>query len=251
MRPLIGLTTYRRALTTSIGQRTHFTLYTTYCEAILAADGVPVMLPPTESFSLDEVLTPLSGVLLAGGGDIGPDLYGEPPDPTVDRVDPVRDRFEVEIVKWTLRHDLPILGICRGMQLLNVACGGTLIQDIASQTGSLLRHTRPDAIDDPVHFVRIEPASRLARVLGGTELSVNTGHHQAVGRIAPGLHVVGWAEDGTVEAIESESQTWIVGVQWHPEMMFQRYAQQLRLFAGLVEAGLAKKEASEDGSPNT
>lgn len=240
MRPLIGLTTYRRMLTTSIGERTHFTLLTNYAEAILAASGVPVLLPATESFSLDELLTPLSGLLLAGGGDVNPELYSEPPHLTAERVDPIRDRFEMEAARWALRRDLPILGICRGMQLLNVATGGTLIQDIASQTDNPLRHSRPDAIDDPVHPVRIESDSRLAHVLGCTEVQVNTGHHQAAKQIAFGMRAVAWAEDGVIEAIESEDRHWVVGVQWHPEMMFRNHPEQARLFTALVEAGRIK-----------
>ncbi len=232
MRRLIGLTTYRRSLTTTIGQRIHHALYECYAEAVIAGGGVPILLPPTETRFLDEMLSPLSGVVLVGGGDLDPEMYGETPHFTVE---PIRDRFEIEIAKWALQHDLPILGICRGMQVLNVAAGGTLIQDIPSQTGTHLQHRRADAIDDPVHIVRIEPKSRLARIFGRTEMYVNTGHHQSVKKVAPGFRATAWAEDGIIEGIESENQLWAIGVQWHPEMMFNKYPLQIRLFSSLVK----------------
>ena len=237
MRQLIGLTTYRRSLTTTIGQRIHHALYECYAEAVIAAGGVPVLLPPTEIFSLDEMLSHLKGVVLVGGGDLDPAMYGETPHPTVERVDPIRDRFEIEVAKWALQHDLPLLGICRGMQILNVAAGGSLIQDIPSQRVTPLQHRQADAIDHPAHIVRIEPDSRLARVLGCTEMHVNTGHHQAVDRVAPEFRATAFAEDGIIEGIESENKSWVIGVQWHPEMMFNKYPLQLRLFLSLLEAG--------------
>lgn len=246
MRPLIGLTTYRRILTTTIGERLHLALYGNYCEAVLEAGGAPVMLPATETFSVPELLQPLEGLLLVGGADIAPELYGQPAHFTVDRVDTVRDRFELEIVRYALRRRLPILGVCRGMQLLNVALGGSLIQDIASVTGSGLRHSRPDAIDDPVHSVWVQPGSRLAQYVGTTVLAVNSGHHQAVGRVAQGLRVVAIAEDGTTEALEGDQPAWMLGVQWHPEMMFARYREQLEIFRALVEARAITREEQRD-----
>jgi len=236
MQRIIGLTTYRRSLTTTIGRRIHHALYECYAEAVIAAGGIPVLLPPTEPFSLDELLSPLKGVVLVGGGDLDPAMYGETPHHTVEGVDPIRDRFEIEIAKWALQHDLPLLGICRGMQVLNVAAGGTLIQDIPSQMGSSLQHRQIDAIDHPVHLVRIEPDSRLARTYGCTEIHVNTGHHQAIDQVAPGFRATALAEDGIIEGIESENKSWIIGVQWHPELMFNNYPLQLRLFSSLLEA---------------
>lgn len=237
MRQLIGITTYRRSLTTTIGQRIHHALYECYAEAVIAAGGVPVLLPPTETYFLDEMLSPLKGVILAGGGDLDPALYKETPHHTVERVDPIRDQFELAIAKWAITNHLPLLGICRGIQILNVAAGGTLIQDIPSQTGNSLQHRRADLIDEPVHIVKIEPNSRLAHIFGCTEIVVNTGHHQSVNRVASGFRATAWAEDGIIEGIESGQQSWAIGVQWHPEMMFSKYPLQVRLFSALVEAG--------------
>lgn len=235
MHPLIGLSTYRRLLTTTIGQRVHHALYECYSDAVMRAGGVPVLLPALESVPLVEMLAPLDGIILVGGGDVDPAIYGEEPHPTVAGIDATRDRFEIEIARWALTNNLPTLGICRGMQLINVAAGGTLIQDVSSQLGTTIVHRRIDSIQDPVHKVFLEANSRLAQVFQRPELEVNSGHHQSVGRLGEGFVVAARAEDGVIEGIESQNHSWVVGIQWHPEMMYEKYPSQLRLFSAFIE----------------
>lgn len=194
------------------------------------------------------------GLVLSGGFDIDPRLFGEEPVPGLGRLEPDRDVWEVALVRAALRRDLPLLAICRGMQLLNVAVGGTVYQDLASQRPGSGKHFQDAPAWWPTHSVRIEPGSFLAAVLGcdgahgeevrgvpgagvppagsaGFTLAVNSFHHQAVREPAPGLRAVAVAPDGVVEAVESPGHRFVVGVQWHPELM-----EEGRLFACFVAA---------------
>jgi gamma-glutamyl-gamma-aminobutyrate hydrolase PuuD len=204
---------------------------------IALAGGIPVMLPRLVD-SLDDVLGVCSGLLLPGGRDIIPSHYGHDPHPALGTTDPGRDDFELELVRAAMDRGMPIVGICRGMQMLNVALGGTLVQDVGlvdDWTGHpsdpTLEYWLPvvatSVTQDPMpphprHEVVIEPGSLLYRALGVERIDVSSFHHQAIDRLAPGLHVTATAEDGVIEALEWEEpagRPFVLLVQWHPERM--------------------------------
>lgn len=231
MRPVIGVT---MSLQSPIsGQSDHFALYRPYVAAVERAGGVPVGLPAQPEAAADW-LGRLDGLLLSGGGDIAPDLYGQEPHPKTRLVDRERDHFELTLVREWVKAGRPLLAICRGIQVLNVALGGTLIQDIADQVGGPLVHQVSEG--EARHPVRLRPGSLLAALLDGEELEVNSYHHQAVQVLAPGLAVAAWAADGVIEAVERPGAPFVVGVQWHPERMLESDGRHLSLFRGLVEA---------------
>lgn len=211
-----------------------------YPAALAACGALPVIIPlglPEEL--LRDLFERLDGLLLAGGVDIAPAEYGEAPHPQLGRVDAARDATELTIARWALATDLPILGICRGIQSLNVAAGGTLYQDLLAQYPGAMQHAyRPaeSPWERPTHRVRVAEGSRLAAVFGATGLAVNSFHHQAVKQPAPGFSPVAWAEDGVIEGIEKPDRRFVVGVQWHPEGMFRSDPLARRLFAAFVDA---------------
>lgn len=161
----------------------------------------------------------LDGLLLTGGADINPSLYGEDPHPRLGQVSDTRDSWEMALVHAAQRRKKPILAICRGIQILNVALGGTLLQDLPTQHPSDINHDPDRPRDSRTHPIALAAESSLARALGVTRLTVNSVHHQAISRVAPDLRVVATAPDGVIEGVESaaDSAWWCVGVQWHPE----------------------------------
>jgi putative glutamine amidotransferase len=178
----------------------------------------------------------LDGLLLTGGGDIHPRFFGEEISAGLDWVSEERDEMELALARVFLELDKPILGICRGCQVLNVAAGGSLFQDIESQVGSARNHRLAGTADgDGLHEVSLSDGSRLEGMLGCLRLGVNSKHHQAVKMVAPGFEAVAWAEDGIVEAIESRSHRFALAVQWHPEDLFPR-EDALALFQGFVSS---------------
>ena len=190
-----------------------------YVEAILKAGGTPVLVPLiTDEKALEEIVSRIDGLLLSGGGDIDAHLYGEEVHPSVESYDLERDRYDMALVKQAAGRQLPIFGICRGIQLINVAFGGNLIQDIPSQVPeSLVNHYQEEVREVATHSVRIIPGSRLHQILQTEQIKVNSFHHQAIKSVAPEFEAVAWAEDGVIEAIESTEGKVILGVQWHPE----------------------------------
>jgi len=190
-----------------------------YVEAILKAGGTPVLVPLiTDEKALEEIVSRIDGLLLSGGGDIDAHLYGEEVHPSVESYDLERDRYDMALVKQAAGRQLPIFGICRGIQLINVAFGGNLIQDIPSQVPeSLVNHYQEEAREVATHSVRIIPGSRLHQILQTEQIKVNSFHHQAIKSVATEFEAVAWAEDGVIEAIESTEGKVILGVQWHPE----------------------------------
>jgi gamma-glutamyl-gamma-aminobutyrate hydrolase PuuD len=191
-----------------------------YCGAVEAAGGLPVILPLSQDLSvLDGMFEILDGLLLPGGLDVDPVHYGEEPSRLLQDVDPLRDLTELHLAKRALADDLPTFGICRGEQLLNVAAGGSLYQDIHADSGlKTLKHFQETAEERPSHLVDVEPGTILAEIVGQKSVRTNTYHHQAVKAVAPGFRVSAVAKDGIVEGVESTRHSYVVGVQWHPEL---------------------------------
>ena len=208
----------------------------TYLNAIQQAGGVPIALPPQLSGrSWERLAAGLDGLLLTGGGDIDPALFGEAPHPTLFDVAPVRDTFEATAARWALARQVPLLCICRGIQVLNVALGGSLYQDVGTEPGTTLTHSQKEPRDQPTHKVKVTPGSRLAEVLGADELEVNSMHHQAIKGLGRGVTAVAWAPDQIVEGVELPDHSgFVLGVQWHPEELIGHSEPARRLFAALV-----------------
>ncbi len=221
MKPLIGIscgTFYDRDwCPPSFGHRQ------TYVDAILRARGAPLLIPPvTDEATLRALYERLDGVLLAGGGDIEPAHYGDAPHEQLGTTDRLRDGAELPMARWAVADGKPVLGICRGVQVLNVALGGTLWQDIPSQIGSELRHNLSYEQKDWTHLAHemvIDAGSRLRGLLGVERMPINSLHHQSVRAVAPGLRAVAWAPDGVIEALEGAGESFVVGVQCHPEAL--------------------------------
>jgi len=211
--PRIGLTSSPGV----IEDRLVATLERAYTAAILRAGSIPLYLPVLEPIHADAVVSGLDGVLLTGGGDVDPSWYGRQPSPDLGKVDAEQDSWEMALVGAALAAGIPMLGICRGSQVMNVALGGTLVQHLPDVT--TLEHCVKERCTVPVHDVRVAGQSRLGTVVGGGWLGVNSLHHQAVEKLGDGLTAVAWAEDGTVEAVESEGPHRMLGVQWHPELL--------------------------------
>ncbi len=229
--PLIGITAYPRMVEIVPTTTLLHTANRYYVDAVARAGGLPVVLPVLDPALAPAAVAPLDGLVLPGGGDVDPACYGEEPAPETAGVDPARDAWELACARAALDRRLPLLATCRGAQVLNVALGGSLIQDVPTATGE--RHGWAARYTEAVHHVRIAPGCRLAGLLGTTELGINSLHHQAVGRPGAGVEPVAWAEDGTVEAIEVDGHPEVVAVQWHPELLEADAAQQ-RLFEDLV-----------------
>jgi putative glutamine amidotransferase len=204
-----------------------------YVESVRTSGGEPVVLD-WDNMSAESALSSVDGLVLTGGPDIDPVRYGETRVPQVRTAEPARDAFELNLVTRALERDTPMLAICRGMQVLNVAAGGTLTQDIPSAFPSTTRHAVNEPKNAIAHPVRIAPGSRVAELLARTSIDVNSRHHQAVRQPAPGLVVTATAPDGIAEAVEKPDARFCVGVEWHPEN-FVETGEFLPLFRGLVE----------------
>jgi putative glutamine amidotransferase len=195
-------------------------LRTSYLAALENAQLVPTVTVPLHDPALaDALMDRVDALVLTGGADINPAAYGETPHPMLGQLSDIRDRWEIALVRAAQRRGIPTLGICRGAQLLNVALGGTLLQDLPSQHPGDINHDPDRPRGSRTHPVELPEESRIARAVGVTKLEVNSIHHQAIDRVADPLRVVGTASDGVIEAVESaaDSPWWCVGVQWHPE----------------------------------
>lgn len=248
MPPVIGLPTYH-PWTQGAPDRRAVEMRTSYCRAVAAAGGAPLLLPLIEDeAALNRLYGLLDGLLLCGGGDVAAGFYGLEDRGKLRTVDPARDRFELDLTRRALADGLPLLAICRGLQVLNVALGGTLIQDIPSECPNNIRHATPPSLppDHIAHEVVVAPGSRLARALGLDEgaanapiaVAVNSRHHQAVADVAPGYVVSARAPDSVSEAIEpaDTGAGWVLGVQWHPENMAPADAAAASLFCAFIGA---------------
>lgn len=232
MKPVIGITCnfdWERGL---------LTLAEGYYQAVSHGGGIPLLLSFGEMEDWEAVLSRVDGLLLSGGPDIDPYLFGEEPHIRLGRMNPVRDRLEMALTRKAMDMGIPLLGICRGIQVMNAAMGGTLYQDLESQWrgGELIHHT-PDAPRwYPTHEIIIEHPSILSRIMEAQRIRVNSFHHQAVKEPAPGFEVVARSRDGVIEAIASPNHPFALGVQWHPETMWEKDGRMLALFQALVEA---------------
>jgi len=222
--PLIGITA--GAARAKDGLQ-YVRLRTTYIEAVEAAGGLPVLVSPLRDATA--VLEKLDGLLLPGGADVDPFFYGEGMNGALTPNSEL-DRLELDATRWALEHELPLLGICRGQQVINVALGGSLVQHLDGHA--------PDGPRDWLHHgLRVETGSQLASVLGGTSFEVNSHHHQAVKELGEGLVAVAWAEDGTIEGVErATGGGWLLAVQFHPEDLVPGHTASKRLLEAFVEA---------------
>lgn len=208
-----------------------------YLQAVCRAGALPFVLPMTaDEALLKEALSRLDGLVLTGGADVGPAMYGEERLPCCGEEDALRDRMEFFLCRQALERDLPLLAICRGHEVLNCVLGGTLYQDIAQQYGPALKHPCYDTPRDQVHAVTVEAPSLLHRAVGMTEMRVNSRHHQGVRRLGEGLRVCARAEDGLIEGIELPGKRFVLGVQWHPESLSDYRPEAQRIFNALAEA---------------
>lgn len=232
--PRIGITTYQRDLDQG---RERFRLPSAYVDAVRAVGGLPLLLPPGEG-SPAEFLEVIDGLILCGGGDLHPSRFGGDEHPAQFSVCEERDAFDLHLVHAVLERRMPMLAICRGMQVLNVAFGGDLHVHLPDSVGEAVPH-RVSEDEAATHRVRLDPRSHLGRLHGVDELEVVSWHHQGIDRIGDGLRPVAWAEDETVEALELEGRPEVIAVQWHPEMttedrLFAEFTERARAFSSLL-----------------
>ncbi|MCS7061933.1 MAG: gamma-glutamyl-gamma-aminobutyrate hydrolase family protein [Anaerolineae bacterium] len=222
-------------------KRRAFSMGKNYVRSLIDAGALPILAPVTlDERELRALYESAGGVMLAGGADVDPALYGELPHEKTHDIDPDRDRAECLLTQWAVADDKPLFGICRGIQTMNVALGGSLIQDIPSQWPTNLQHNghyEGASRDQELHTVRVASGSRVAHMLGGREqVGVNSFHHQAVKRLAEGFVVTSRAADDIIEAIEMPDKRFVVGVQWHPEELSHIRPDMLNLFITFVNA---------------
>lgn len=238
MPPIIGITGRPYELA-SIGQTLDaHVVFETYSDSISFVGGLPVMLIPVGADKIDDVLDRIDGVLLPGGGDIDPLWYADSRHETSRAISRKRDEFEFDVTRRAKARRMPLFGICRGLQVVNVALGGTLIQDLQSHTGAHGHDVIGGGAYEPHSRILIEPGGRIAAVIGAGPQDINSIHHQAVEELGDGLSIVAAAPDGTIEAIEHEDKEWpLYAVQWHPELLGVRdHGPSHALFQAFVDA---------------
>ncbi len=224
MKPVIGITANYD------GDQNNYRLREYYVHSVGKAGGIPIILPALgQEDLLEEHWRICDGFLFSGGGDLDPFYFGQLPSPELKEINPLRDAFEIRLARKVLVSGKAALGICRGCQIMNIAAGGTLIQNLATD----LCHMQKAPRNYPFHDIFIESDSQLARILEGHRIRVNSFHHQAIEQAGEGIYLSAYASDGTVEALEGRGDLFYLGVQWHPECMDDPTAQ--RLFTALVE----------------
>lgn len=237
MRPIIGITCITTDLAIGIG--------TSYINAIEHAGGTPVLLPLVrDNNCIEDFISLIDGLLLSGGVDVDPLFYGEEPVPAMGKIDVDKDYVEMALISTALKLDLPILGICRGIQVLNVAAGGTLYQDIYANPGKILKHRQDAPGSYATHTLDVYESSKLMTIIKQTKIRTNSFHHQAVKEVAPGFITSAIARDNIIEGIESTSHRFVIGVQFHPELMWQNTPPVANLFSAFINATKAYHNAN-------
>lgn len=208
-----------------------------YYQAILRSGGIPILLANAEQrYAIKSLVELIDGLLVTGGPDLHPRHFNQKPHKKLSRTTEARDRFELETIRFALKEDLPILGICRGHQVLNVAFGGTLYQDLSCIPSRKITHADPHQTGKVFHRVRIEKGSRLHNIIGQTAIQTNSSHHQAIDRLDGGLRASAFAPDGIIEGIEHPGFNLVLSVQWHPESIYGRAHSRKLLNAFVTEA---------------
>ncbi|PTX65035.1 putative glutamine amidotransferase [Melghirimyces profundicolus] len=231
MKPAIGVTLSKRR------KENLFTLKRDNSDAVLEAGGVPFLLPHTRDPEvIRRMAEQMDGLLLTGGDDIDPSLFGEEPQIGLGEVEPERDRMEIALSRKMVEAGKPVLALCRGCQILSIALGGDMYQDLFSQREGLIQHVQRGPRDYPSHSITIQKGSLLEKIAGSNRLRVNSFHHQAVRNIPEGYTVSATAPDGVVEAFEADGERFVLGLQWHPENLYRKDDFARRIFRAFVEA---------------
>ena len=240
-KPVIGITPSPTTRDLPHGTFHQYGIADTYTTAVEAAGGVPIVIPP-QAGNATQIASLVDGLIFSGGGDIDPAAYGDTDvHPKTYGIHPGRDALEIALLREAIDRGIPAFCICRGIQVLNVVMGGTLYQDVEEQYGDAVQHrqqTDETPKEDPSHAVTATPGSLLAEVYGSTTIAVNSFHHQGIKDVGNGLIAVATSADGLVEGVELPNHAWLLGVQWHPEMMYAAHVEHLKPFDGLVEAAL-------------
>lgn len=239
MAPIIGITTRQREVMSSAGTSPTHTLNRAYTLAVERAGGMPMLLTSQDPAAVPHIVDRLQGLVLSGGGDIEPSHYDGSNHEALYGIEPDRDRFEFALVAEAKARRLPVLAICRGMQIVNVALGGSLHEDILDAVDGAHDHfLSGDSVYETPISVRLDANCRLGRMLGQVNIDVNSIHHQSVRHVAPELRAVGWGDDGVIEAVEHEDDSWpLLGVQWHPEYLSEKSDEvALQIFAAFIAA---------------
>ena len=253
-RPVIGVTTQTLHAIHGIpeGLPESWVMNQRYFRAVMELGGVPWMIPlvPEDLGTLRAIYDHLDGLLLPGGVDMDPQTYGEEKTPLVGALDPARDATELQLTRWAMADGLPVLGLCRGAQVINVAAGGTLYQDLAEELPGAIKHDyfpfrgQSFARDYLAHDVEVAGGTRLASLLGAGPVRVNSMHHQGVKELGQGLVSTAVSPDGLVEALEGERDSYLVAVQWHPEALTDNDERTRRLFADFIQAASESRKGS-------
>jgi putative glutamine amidotransferase len=238
MRPVIGITCDYD------WENSRVQLHSSYYEGVFRSGGQPFLIPCLEEFFSSDILDRLDGLLLTGGQDCDSYLFGEEPHPQVGNINPLRDSLEIELCREAAARDMPVLGICRGIQVINIAMGGDIYQDLPTQWEGkpLVCHNQRGPRWFGVHEVHLKGESLLRKVMGVDKIRTNSFHHQAVRRLAEGFKAVGHTVDGVIEAMESSSHSFLIGVQWHPERMWERDPRMLQLFCALTDVARCRMQ---------
>ena len=231
MKPVIGIT-----LGYDEGKEDRLTVKESYITVVKSAGGIPLLLPPQiDNGDLLSLTNVIDGVLLTGGGDVDPVYFNEEPDINLRRIDPLRDKFEIELVKLSIKEKIPLLGICKGMQVINIVCGGSVIQHLDSQQ---IKHDQNAPLWYPTHSVNFSDDSLLGEIFAKKTIRVNSYHHQILGKLGEGIEVTARASDNAVEGITAAGHPFLHGVQWHPERMYRNEPDQLNIFKELIKKSL-------------
>lgn len=229
MKPIIGVTSSYE------NEKDRYYLSQAYIKSIEEAGGIPVIFPNLKAGSIQRLTEQVDGYLFTGGDDVDPYYFGEEPLPGTGEITPGRDRFEMELAALALEGSKPVLALCRGIQVINIAAGGTIYQDIYSQRTKPLKHTQKAPRWYPTHKIDIKPESKLAQILDAAEVRVNSFHHQAINQLAPGFIISATASDGVIEGIENPEHPFMMGLQCHPEWMWEKDSRFLRLFKSFIK----------------